>query len=80
MLDRIKKYIVDNEFRLIFFEDKIYIINFDKILELTVNEVTIKESNKLYIIKGEGLSLKRLLEKEILISGKIGTIEVLYDK
>lgn len=79
-LDKIRKYIVDDEFRLIFFNEQIYTINFDKILELNNENITIRSKNKLFVIKGNTLSLRRLLDSEILISGKVKSIEVFYDK
>ncbi len=80
MLDRIKKYIVDDEFRLIYFNEQIYVVNFLKILELTHENITIKDKDKLFIIKGESLSLRKLLDREVLICGKVKSIEVFYDK
>ncbi len=79
-LDRIKKYIVDGEFRLIFFSDQVYIVNFDKILELNGSNITIRSNNEIFSINGKNLSLRRLLEREVLISGRIKSIEVFYDE
>ena len=79
-LDRIKKYIVDGEFRLIFFSDQVYIVNFDKILELNGSNITIRSNNEIFSINGKNFSLRRLLEREVLISGRIKSIEVFYDE
>ena len=79
-LDRIKKYIVDGEFRLIFFSDQVYIVNFDKRLELNGSNITIRSNNEIFSINGKNLSLRRLLEREVLISGRIKSIEVFYDE
>ena len=79
-LDRIKKYIVDGEFRLIFFSDQVYIVNFDKILVLNGSNITIRSNNEIFSINGKNLSLRRLLEREVLISGRIKSIEVFYDE
>ena len=40
----------------------------------------LRGKNKLIIIRGNNLSLRKLLEREVLISGDIKTIEVLNDK
>ncbi len=80
MLEKIKKYIVDDEFRLIFFNNHIYVTSFEKILELNNENITIRSKNNLFVIKGSNLSLRRLLEKEILVSGIVKSIEVFYDK
>ena len=80
MLDRIKKYIVDDEERVIYFDNKVYIVNFFKVLDINYENIIIKGKNKLFVIRGNNLSLRKLLEKEVLISGDIKTIEVLNDK
>ena len=80
MLDRIKKYIVDDEERVIYFDNKVYIVNFIKILDINYENIMVRGKNKLIIIRGNNLSLRKLLEREVLISGDIKTIEVLNDK
>lgn len=80
MLDRIKKYIVDDEERVIYFDNKVYIVNFFKVLDINYENIMVKGKNKLFVIRGNNLSLRKLLEKEVLISGDIKTIEVLNDK
>ena len=80
MLERIKKYIVDDEERVIYFYNKVYIVNFIKILDINYENIMVRGKNKLIIIRGNNLSLRKLLEREVLISGDIKTIEVLNDK
>lgn len=80
MLNKIRKYIVDNEERLIYFDEQVYIVNFFKILAISSTSIIIKGKNNLFIIRGNDLSLRKLLEKEVLISGKIQAIEVDDDK
>ncbi len=79
MIDKIKKYINDNEFKLILFLNCVYITNYDQILTLDNDRISLSVSNRLIVIKGNNLVLSRLLEKEILISGEIFNIEELYD-
>lgn len=80
MLERIKKYIVDDEERVIYFDNKVYIVNFIKILDINYENIMVRGKNKLIIIRGNNLSLRKLLEREVLISGDIKVIEVLNDK
>lgn len=79
MFERVKEYIKDDEFRLVLFKDRVYITNYLEILTLNNKRITINNGNNLIVIKGEDLVLNKLLEKEILITGKILTIEELYD-
>lgn len=80
MFNRINNYINDNEFRFTIYEDKIHIINFQKIISLEEDYISILNNNKKITIKGTNLKLNKLLEKEILIKGNILKIEVLDAK
>ena len=76
----LENYIKDTEFRLTLFKDRLYAINYKKIVSLENNRISFNVNDGKIIIKGEDLVLKKLLEKEILVSGKIYSIEATYDK
>lgn len=75
----IKDYILDNEFRLILFNDRLNIINYKELLEINNKEIVISNSNGRIYVYGNNLVLNKLLDKEILISGNILKIEVKYE-
>lgn len=79
MFDKIREYVKDEEFRLTIYQDKVYAVNYSNILTLTDSRVTLKVEDVMYVIKGENLVLNKLLDKEILINGKIFDLEVFYD-
>ncbi len=79
MIDKIRDYIRDDEFRLTIFKERVHIINYLEILTLNNKQVSIDTGSNLIIIKGENLILNKLLDNEILITGKIYTVEELYD-
>lgn len=76
MLDRIKDYINDNEFRMTVFIDRIHIINYLKILSLEEERVSFLTTKGRVIIKGNHLCLNKLLDDEVLVSGNVLNIEV----
>ena len=76
MIKRIVNYIKDNEFRINYVNNSVNVINFDKILELTDEVITIIKEDSLILIKGNDLKLTKLLENEILITGLIKKIEM----
>lgn len=80
MFDKIRTYIKDDEFRLILFNDRVYITNYEEILTLNNKRISVNSGTNLIVIKGEGLILNKLLDKEVLITGQIFMIEELYDK
>jgi len=76
MFDRVKNYIVDNEFRLTLYVDMLHMINYTKIVSLEENRIVILSRIKRIIITGEQLHLNKLLDDELLIKGNIKNIEV----
>ena len=79
MSNFISNYINDKEFRFTVYDNKIHIINFNKIITLEDNYISILSSNKKINIKGSNLVLVKLLDNELLIKGSISNIEVLND-
>lgn len=76
MIKKIVNYIKDNSFKINYVSDSINIVNYDKILELTDNVITISKDSKLIIIRGSKLKLTKLLDNEVLITGNINKIEL----
>ncbi len=79
MLKRVYEYVRDDEFRFTVFNDRIHIINYEKINSLNNDYVLVQADNRKISIKGKNLVLSRLLENEVLIIGQVINIEVLYE-
>lgn len=73
IFNTINNYIGENSFRIIFYLDKIDIINYESIKEISSNRIIIR-SEKDIIIEGKSLCINKLLDKELLIKGKIERI------
>jgi hypothetical protein len=80
MLNRLKEYINDNEFRLTVFSDRVHVMNFLNIVSLEEERISFLTSKGRVIIKGKNLCLNKLLDDEVLISGTIMNIEVDFDE
>ena len=76
MLNRIKDYIYDKEFRMTIFTDRIHIINYLQILSIEDERVAFLTNKGRIIIKGNNLCLNKLLDDEVLVSGFVSNIEV----
>ena len=66
---------VNNEFVINIYEDKINIINYSNIGAIEESKIIVNGNNKMILINGEHLVLKKLLNDEILIAGNIKKIE-----
>ncbi len=71
----LKDYIMENEFCIHIFEDRINIVNYTGIYGFDNNNIVIKHKKGSINIKGLDLTICKLLDSEILISGKIDKIE-----
>ena len=76
MFNRVRQFINDQEFRLTIFEDRIHVVNYLKIISLEDERISFLTQKGRLIIKGEKLCLNKLLDDEVLISGKVVSIEV----
>ena len=76
---KITNYINDNTFRFTVYENTIHVINYKRILILEEDRISFQSKNQKIKIEGEGLILKKILNQEMLITGKIYKIEVSYE-
>ena len=75
LLKTIRSYILEDEFKVIFIDNKLNVVNYDNIDHFDNNKIIIRYETNTIIIKGESLVVSKLLNKEILIEGNIANIE-----
>ncbi len=76
MIKKIINYIKDPLFKIIYVNNSVNIVNYDNILEVTSEAVTLEKEKKIIIIKGKNLKIDKLMEKEVLVTGVILKIEL----
>jgi len=76
VFDRLRDYIKDNEFRINIFDNKVNITNYLDLIVLESSRISIKSPKGIVVIKGNDLTVNRLLDSEILLSGNIKSIEL----
>ena len=74
MFKRLSGYINNKEFKINIYNNLINIDNYDEIVTLTDNLIIIRYDKYYVYIKGNNLSIRRLLDNELLIDGNIGAI------
>ncbi len=75
VINNFREYMLNGEFVINIYSDKINIINYTSIGAIEDTKISINGANKNILIIGEKLSLKKLLNDEILVSGLIKKIE-----
>ena len=75
----IKSYILDNEFKIVILNNKINIVNYQKMGHFDNNKVIVKyikkDKEKSLVINGKDLIVSKLKIKEVLIEGIFYNIE-----
>ena len=74
MLD-IRHFINDTSFQILYINNSLDIINYTNINYMEDSKISLDYYGKKLLIKGNNLSVKKLLESEILITGSIISIE-----
>lgn len=76
MLKSLNKYIKNNEFSINIWSNFININNFTDIIILEDNKVIVTILERKIIINGENICINKLLDNELLLSGKFSSIEL----
>ena len=79
MINRIRQYIKDDEFRLTVFSDRLHVVNYVEMLSLSSDRISFLTDKFRIVIKGKDLTVNKLLDKEVLILGVILSVEVNYE-
>ena len=80
MFNRINKFLKDNELEINIYTNKIHIKNYLRLISLENNYISISIPNKKLLIKGTNLSLIKILDLELLITGEFNSIEVINEQ
>lgn len=76
MLRSINRFINDKRFYININNEYINIVNFENIVILEENKVVVIGGLKKFSIKGSNISINKLLDDELLISGNFSSIEI----
>ncbi|MDD5865595.1 MAG: YabP/YqfC family sporulation protein [bacterium] len=67
-------FLYDNNYFISFFKDSIYIYNYERIINLSENKITLKIENFTIDIIGNNLKITQMNNIELLIEGNIKNI------
>lgn len=76
LYNKIRSYILEEEFKIQLGSHYINIVNYTKIRKIEQKEIVIEVSAKVIRIIGSSLAIQKLLEDEILITGNIYKLDL----
>ena len=77
MFNKIESFIDNKEFKITLFKNMLNIINYEKIIKVEREYISLRTNKKIIRIKGEDMLLKKSLDNELLVTGQISKIEVI---
>ena len=76
IIDRLDNYLYDREYRIIIKENYVNIINYDEIVDFNLTKISVKYKNKKITVEGINLTINKMIEDEVLITGNITNISI----
>ncbi len=77
IFNKLDRYLNEYEYKIIYYNNKLNISNYIEILDFTPNVVKIKHKQGISLIKGNNLVVSKMLDNEVLIEGKIISIDII---
>ena len=77
LINKLDRYITDKNYKIIIKENNIDIINYKEIKDFSNTKILIVNNKGITTIIGENLVVSKMQDNEVLITGKIKTIELL---
>lgn len=76
MFRNLMTYIDDKEFKLTFLRNRLNIVYYKEIITVEQTRISISYDQGTIVVHGKNLTINKLLEQELLITGEIETIEL----
>ena len=75
LIKDMRDYILEKEFKIIYLNNKLDVVNYTNISHFDTNKIIINHSNGSITISGNNLYISKLLIDELLVEGSIEKIE-----
>ena len=76
MFRNIREYINETELKITLLKNRVNVLNYDRIRDITDKEISLIKGNGKIKIIGNNLKLNKLLDQEVLIVGNILRVEL----
>ncbi|MFR7674566.1 MAG: YabP/YqfC family sporulation protein [Clostridia bacterium] len=76
MFRNIREYINETELKITLLKNRVNVLNYDRIRDITDKEISLTKGNDKIKIIGNNLKLNKLLDQEVLIIGNILRVEL----
>lgn len=76
LISKLDRYLENKNYEIILKENNVNIINFQEIIDFSVNKISLRCDNKIINIEGKNLIISKMLDEEVLITGIIYSVRI----
>ena len=76
LISKLDRYLENENYEIIIKENKINIINFKEIIDFNIDKISLRCENKIITVEGKNLTISKMLDEEVLITGTIINIRI----
>ena len=76
LISKLDRYLEDKNYQIIIKENKVNVVNFDEIVDFSINKISLKCKEKIVNIEGKNLIIAKMLDDELLIIGTVLNIRI----
>ncbi len=76
LINKLDRFLYEKDYKIIIKENYVNIINYDEIVDFTIDRIAIKCQSKIINILGKNLTISKLVEDEALITGIITNLSI----
>ena len=76
LMNRLDNYLYDREYKIILKENYLNIVNYGEIIDFSLDKISVRKNDKNIIVTGKNLTINKMLDEELLITGIIQSISI----
>ncbi len=74
--NRLDNYLYDREYKITVKENYVDIVNYDEIVDFELTKISVRYKNKIIIIEGNNLTISKMIDNEVLVTGLVTSIRI----
>lgn len=76
IIDKLDRYLNDREYKIIIKDNYLDLVNYDEIIDFSIGKISVKIQDKIITVEGKNLTISKMVENEVLITGIIFNISI----
>ena len=76
LISKLDRYLEDKNSQIVIKENKVNIINFNEVIDFSINKISVRCDNKIVNIEGKNLIISKMIDDEVLITGIINNVRI----